>query len=58
VDYVENLAECQEQCLDNIDECAAVDFVDDACYEISKEEYNEANLVDNQDSIHYYVVPC
>ena len=58
MEYAENLAECQQVCLDNSKECAAVDYVGDACYDISKGEYNEANLVDNQDSTHYYVVPC
>ena len=58
IDYAGNAIECQEMCLDNSDECVAVDYVGDDCYEILKSDYSRANLVDDQNSIHYYIVPC
>jgi len=58
IDYVENVVECQEMCLDNSGTCVAVDYIGDDCYEILKSEYSRANLVDDENSIHYYIVPC
>ena len=58
LDYVDNLTECEDWCLVNVDECAAIDYVKTACYVIHPNTYSKAKLIDNQDSVHYYVEPC
>ena len=57
VDYVDNLGECIEGCVDSVN-CVAIDYIEDVCFEILKQDYNETNLVDAENAVHYYIGDC
>ena len=57
VDYVDNLEECIEGCVDS-DDCAAIDYIEDVCFEIYKQDYSETNLAIAENALHYYIGTC
>ena len=55
--YVDNLEECIEGCVD-ADDCVAIDYVEDVCFEIAKQIYSETNLIIAENALHYYIGTC
>ena len=55
--FVDNLRECTAACVESVD-CVAIDYSKETCVEILKQVYNETNLVDAENSVHYYIGDC
>ena len=57
MDYADTLEECIEGCLD-ADDCAAIDYIENVCFEVLKKDYSEANLIIAENALHYYIGMC
>lgn len=56
--YILNLAECKQTCMDMPHFCSGLDYINDVCYLHYNDVYNRNNLVDKQGHTHYSVTPC
>ena len=49
---------CKEACMDEVDDCAAIDFFNGKCFIHYKDNYDGTHLKPVKGAMHYYVVPC